>query len=101
MWQNRFVNGGMWDKKRRDEHVGQVWLQEDQIGSGETEQEAEQYSGIHGPYVKTADSFQHLNYLITELTLLQPKEVNHSFASSYGSSDNHIFRKHERKFKCW
>lgn len=40
--------------------------------------------------MKTADSFQHLNYLITELTLLQSKEVNHSFASSYSSSDNHI-----------
>lgn len=40
--------------------------------------------------MKTADLFQHLNYLITELTLLQSKEVNNSFASSYSSSDNHI-----------
>lgn len=55
--------------QRADEHARQVWLQEDQTGSGETEWEAEQCSGIHWPYVKKADLFQYPNCLITDINL--------------------------------
>lgn len=51
----------MWDKSRRREQVRQVWLQEDQTGTGETEWEAEQCSGEQWPFVKKVDSSQHLN----------------------------------------